>query len=254
MAALERVVDGRVREPDSDEEPGIEQAVTLPGDVERAQRLQPRMDGKFMTGPKGVLQDRERHLQALAAEREERLQRLDEFARNQAVARPIDEEADDEEFMAKYREKRLREMKKEASRPRFDKVFGSLKHLTSRDYSEAIDSEPESVFVVVHIYDSFSGLSIQINKCLKVLAQQYPMVKFCKILAVAAGVSEAFIEKGLPAMLVYKGGQLVGNFIAIGNEFGEDESALTCNVISAFLKGKACIPDVEPEEADDFLV
>lgn len=255
MASFEKAVDGRTREPDSDEEADGLAGYELPGDAERARHLQPRADGKCMTGPKGVLQDRERHLQALAAEREERLERLDELARSKvvSVSRPIDEEADDEEFMARYREKRLREIKREASRPRFEKVYGNLCHMTSRDYAEAIDNEPDSVFVVIHIYDSFMALSIQINKCLKTLAQQYPMVKFCKILAVAAGVSESFVEKGLPALLVYKGGALVGNFIAMANEFGEDESKVTPQLIASFLKGKECLPDVDPEETDDLF-
>ncbi|XP_065175526.1 phosducin-like protein [Sycon ciliatum] len=247
MASIERALDGRVREPDSDEEP-VDNLVQAPSEVSRPQ---PKGDGKFMTGPKGVLQDRERHLRELAEERQERLERLEDAARQQVVPRPIDPEADDDEFMAKYREKRLRDMQRMASRPKFEKVYGNLIHLTSRAYTEAIDSEPDSVFVVVHIYDSFMALSNKINKCLKIVAQQYPMVKFCKILALAAGVSEAFASKGLPALLVYRKGDLVGNFIAVGNELGHDESGITPDVLVAFLKERSCIPDVAPEEIDE---
>jgi len=54
------------------------------------------------------------------------------------------------------------------------------------------------------------------------LADYYPQVQFCKIRADAAGVSLAFKTKGIPALLVYKGGNLVGNFVQLKDEFGAE--------------------------------
>ena len=39
-------------------------------------------------------------------------------------------------------------------------------------------------------------------------------------------------ENGVPALLIYKGGELIGNFIKLTNEFGEDFYATE---IEAFL-------------------
>lgn len=93
--------------------------------------------------------------------------------------------------------------------------------------------------------------------CLICLAQEYPHVKFCRMPASAAGVSTRFVcisqvslfsirltnsillahfiadvncvlslpkqkVTGLPALLVYKAGHLMGNFVRLIDEFGDD--------------------------------
>jgi hypothetical protein len=40
--------------------------------------------------------------------------------------------------------------------------------------------------------------------------------------AYAAGVSMTFKAKGIPALLVYKGGSLIGNFVQLKDEFGSE--------------------------------
>jgi len=60
------------------------------------------------------------------------------------------------------------------------------------------------------------------NGCLQCLAQQYSLVKFCKIVARDTGISRHFTSEGLPALLVYKSGQIIGNFVKLEDTFGED--------------------------------
>ncbi|KAH7954365.1 hypothetical protein HPB49_018042 [Dermacentor silvarum] len=60
------------------------------------------------------------------------------------------------------------------------------------------------------------------NGCLQCLAEEYPQVKFCTVEASAAGMSRHFERKGVPALLVYKNGALIGNFVRLTDEFGDD--------------------------------
>lgn len=60
------------------------------------------------------------------------------------------------------------------------------------------------------------------NDVLSSLSELYPRVQFCKMKANAAGVSSTFKAKGVPALLVYKGGNLIGNFVQLKEEFGSE--------------------------------
>jgi hypothetical protein len=93
------------------------------------------------------------------------------------------------------------------------------------------------------------------NNCLDSLAAEYPTVKFCRITATDARLSWKFVSKmlgfctvftpsntlgtlltvqlsilcllwqvvnGVPALLIYKAGQLIGNFIRLSDEFGQE--------------------------------
>lgn len=58
------------------------------------------------------------------------------------------------------------------------------------------------------------------NQCLKQLCKVYSAVKFCAIVASQAGVSQQFKADGVPALLVYKAGNVIGNFVKISNDLG----------------------------------
>lgn len=60
------------------------------------------------------------------------------------------------------------------------------------------------------------------RNCFEILSEQYPYVKFCQIQASEAQLSHNFVKNGCPAILVYRGGELLSTFISITNKLGDD--------------------------------
>lgn len=73
----------------------------------------------------------------------------------------------------------------------------------------------------------------------QILAEKYEQVKFCKIDAKEAKLSLNFQNKALPAILVYKNNEVVGNFVRVSDVLGEDFYA---NDVEAFLLSYSLLP------------
>ncbi|KAK3744231.1 hypothetical protein QZH41_004610 [Actinostola sp. cb2023] len=102
--------------------------------------------------------------------------------------------------------------------------FGHVEEITSSEnFLQVIDKERLHVVIVIHLY----------NK-----------VKFCKIKAELTGISANFINNGLPALLVYKGEQMVGNFVQLENVLGDNFDS---SDVESFLIQK-------PEKGIDYLI
>jgi len=191
------------------------------------------------TGPKGVIKDWQRFKQLETEKRDDQEKEkltlikklsmtcrshLDEEAEKQkqaAIAEEDDEffDAEDDLFINEYRAKLMLEIQNRiANAPRFGRVV----HLTREDYTNAIDNENKNVTVVVHIYENSARGCKTMSKCFQILAEQYPLTKFCQIQASDAQLSRKFIENGCPTILVYRGRELVGNFVSLTNKFGDD--------------------------------
>lgn len=84
-----------------------------------------------------------------------------------------------DEFLLEYQRQRMKEMLAKAEKLHFGKVI----NLESTDqFLQAIDEEDQSVTVIVHIYeDNIPGCEAM-DGCLVTLAEEYPHVKFCRIL------------------------------------------------------------------------
>ncbi|ROT63890.1 phosducin-like protein [Penaeus vannamei] len=189
------------------------------------------------TGPKGVLKDWQRFKQLETEKRKEQERERLELAKKLAMScrSHLDEEKDkekqneeeedvdrliDEEFLRQYISKRMEEMMATTSTKA---QFGTLIALDNGDsFLDAIDKEDKEVTIIVHIYEEEAAGCEAMNGCLACLALEYPHVKFCRLHATAAGVSSRFKVTGLPALLIYKSGQMVGNFVRLTDEFGED--------------------------------
>jgi len=184
------------------------------------------------TGPKGVLADYRRFKENKKIEDEEALRHKIAVHKKYAFTADPDKHADatddfddDDEFLRQYHEKRLAQMKREIEAkvnhdlPKYTECFS----LSGSELLDTIENENRKVIVVVHLYDANLKSCKQMNKCFDCLAQQYPYVKFCKVLASSAGLSLKFKAKALPTIQVYKEGVLIGNFIKmmdkLDNEF-----------------------------------
>ncbi|XP_023943803.1 phosducin-like protein [Bicyclus anynana] len=188
------------------------------------------------TGPKGVLEDWRRFKQLEAENRQElakerialakKLTLTVKTAREEEQAKEVDELEDelnellDEGFLMQYQQQRMQELMKQLQKaPKFGKVL-SLN--TQDEFLSAIDQEDPKVTVIVHIYNNTVKACETMDGCLNILASDYPGIKFCRIAADIAGLSRHFRVDGVPALLVYKGGQIIGNFVQLISELGDD--------------------------------
>ncbi|CAH0398605.1 unnamed protein product [Chilo suppressalis] len=188
------------------------------------------------TGPKGVLEDWRRYKQLEAENRAElekerialakKLTLSVKTEREEVESKKIEDLEDelseliDEEFLMKYQQQRMQELMTQLQKV---PQFGKLILLNSQEeFLNAIDKEDQKVTVIVHIYGDMSVACKTMDGCLQVLATDYPTVKFCRIAADITGMSRHFRVEGVPALLVYKGGQIIGNFIKLATELGDD--------------------------------
>lgn len=149
-------------------------------------------------------------------------------------------------FVQEFRAKRLEEMKKQASLGVQRIIFGNLVEIRGDKYASIIDSAPPTTLVIIHIYDDFLPACQMMNKCLTKLAKLYPTAKFCRVQSYQVGVSEDFIKNGLPAVLVYRKGELLGNLLRVTDHLGQE---FTEGDVEGFLQEKRCLPP-ESEKGD----
>lgn len=222
------------------------------------------------TGPKGVLKDWQRYQQLQSEKREEqereRLELIKKLSltcksepeQQQTKARAVEQEMvatqdeDDDGFLREYMRRRMEEMMAQIStRP----TFGQLVRLEDgQAFLDAVDREKSGVTVIVHIYAQGIPGCEAMNGCLQCLAEEYPQVKFCIVEASAAGMSRHFERKGVPALLVYKNGGLIGNFVRLTDEFGDDFFAVDIEsflVEHGFLPDQSLLPMVRQPATDD---
>lgn len=188
------------------------------------------------TGPKGVIEDWRRFKQLEAENRAELAKERIALAKKLTLsvktdheetqdknAEEIEDELNelvDEEFLMEYQKRRMQELMTQLKKtPKFGKVFT----LNSKEeFLDAIDKEDQKVTVIIHIYNNNTVACETMSGCLEVLAAEYPMIKFCQISTDITGMSRHFRIEGVPALLVYKAGQIIGNFVQLATELGND--------------------------------
>lgn len=220
------------------------------------------------TGPKGVIKDWQRFKQLETEKREEaERERLDLIKKLSITARTAEEdekakqgeefdreleELMNDDFLLEFQKKRMAEMLALSGRL---PTFGTLINLSTADQLlDAIDNEQKAVTIILHIYDERVSACKVLNNCLEQLAKEYSNVKFCKINGSIAGMSIKFKQHGLPALLIYKNGQVIGNFIRVSDELGDEFFASDVEsflIEHALLPDKTCIPIVTGSNQDD---
>ncbi|CAK1550630.1 unnamed protein product [Leptosia nina] len=188
------------------------------------------------TGPKGVLEDWRRFKQLEAENRKElekerialakKLTLTVKTHKEEEADKEIDEIEDelneliDEDFLMKYQQQRMQELMTQLQKA---PKFGKVQTLNSQEeFLNAIDKEDPKITVIVHIYSDKNKACQTMDGCLNVLATEYPTIKFCRIAADVTGLSRHFRVDGVPALLVYKAGQVIGNFVQLAAELGND--------------------------------
>ncbi|KAJ8942929.1 hypothetical protein NQ318_003813 [Aromia moschata] len=138
-----------------------------------------------------------------------------------------------DKFLLDYQKQRMKEMLLQTN--------PSIKF----EFLDAIDKEHKTVTIIVHIYEDNVEACRTMNTCLIQLCKLYVNVKFCAIVGSRAGMSSQFKADGVPALLVYKSGNLVGNFIRLSDDLGNDfqpEDVQDYLVEHGLLEDKSCTP------------
>ncbi|XP_048876296.1 prostaglandin G/H synthase 1-like [Brienomyrus brachyistius] len=148
------------------------------------------------------------------------------------------EDVDDEDFLAQYRKQRMDEMRRQLCS---GKRFGRVTELScGEEFLDAVDKEGKATPVMIHIYEADVPGCEAMDGSMLCLAQEYPLVKFCRTRSSVVGASALFTGNALPALLVYRGGELIGNFVRITDQLGDDFFAVD---VEALLQEYGLLPD-----------
>ena len=207
------------------------------------------------TGPKGVIKDWQRFKQLESEKNEDKererlvlMKKLCITANTAAEDAKLKEqeafdvelsELFDEDSLLAFQRQRMMEMLQKCGH---QQTFGKVLSLhNGDDFLEAVDKENKLTIVVIHIYDNNSSACKTMNTCLETLAKQYAGTKFCKIFGSLTGLSKNFTLSGIPALLVYKAGNLIGNFVRVSDDLGGDD--FFPSDVEGFLIEHAMLPD-----------
>ncbi|XP_056144677.1 phosducin-like protein [Lampris incognitus] len=252
---------------DNEDEDGESKSIRNPDVLEPEIDYSP--DGSAVnTGPKGVINDWRKYKQLEVEQRQEQKKEMERLIKKLSMTCRSDldlqkdkekqkdiqdkikgkmtlqeysmlqEEEDDEDFLQHYRMQRIEEMRRQLCRgKRFEQVY----ELNSgEEFLEALDKEDKSTVVMIHIYEPDVPGCEAMSGSLLCLAQEYPLVTFCSVRSSAISTSALFRGSALPALLVYKGGDLIGNFVRVTDQLGEDFFAVD---LEALLQDYGLLPD-----------
>lgn len=222
------------------------------------------------TGPKGVINDWRRFKQLETEQREEQCREMERLIKKLSMTcrshldeeeerqrekdlqekmsskmtlkefTVMNEDQDDEAFLQQYRKQRMEEMRRQLHRgPQFKQVFEIP---SGEGFLDMIDKEQKSTLIMVHIYEDGVPGTEAMHGCMICLAGEYPAVKFCRVRSSVIGASSRFTRNALPALLIYKGGELIGNFVRVTDQLGEDFFAVD---LEAFLQEFGLLPEKE---------
>ncbi|XP_063172221.1 phosducin-like protein [Candoia aspera] len=249
-------------EEDSEKDEGDAESHSVP-DAALPKEVALNSDGSAInTGPKGVINDWRRFKQLETEQRQEQCREMERLIKKLSMTcrSHLDEEKDkqqqlqlqeklndklaqhegddDEEFLRRYREQRMEEMRRQLHPgQRFEQVSEIL---GGEAFLDTVDKGNKKAPVMVHIYEDDVPGSEALDGCMLCLAAEYPTVKFCRVRSSLIGTSSRFTSNALPALLVYKGGELIGNFIRITDQLGEDFFAAD---LEAFLQECSLLPE-----------
>lgn len=214
------------------------------------------------TGPKGVLTDfrqfKQLQSQRLASEECEKLalakklsMAVDPAAVEKEQKDSLDSEMNEllyesDAFLREYMAKAMTEMTQK-SQP--DKKFGKAINVTSGPaFLREIEAEAKSnITVICHVYCNRIAKCRIVNSAIDELAKKHLSVKFITLEVASAGLSQNFEEKGCPAILIYKKGSLIGNFVRISDILADDmenEDVEAFLVEHGFLADVTCVPEL----------
>ncbi|KAK4186826.1 thioredoxin-like protein [Podospora australis] len=150
------------------------------------------------------------------------------------------EDADEEEFIQRWRESRKRELEEESRKPVRNRrtspsvrMYGRMEEVDALGYLDAIEKVGRETVVVVFVYDHESEVSSAIESALNPLVTSYPAVRFAKV----HYEDIEFDNAGVPAILAYRNqGDLFANLTGILEMIPDDDDFDTDALKKLFAK------------------
>ncbi|VUG19957.1 PLP2 [Brettanomyces bruxellensis] len=160
----------------------------------------------------GIIPEKPRKTEELEEEaREEKKEQQHANRLENKTLNELDELEDDEEeeFLEKYKQKRMAEIRRLASKAHFGEVYG----ISKPEYKKEVTEASKHCFVVVHMSLHSSLQSRILANLLNLLAHKYPQIKFVDIPASRA--VENYPETSCPTLLIYKGGDVIKQYVTL---------------------------------------
>jgi len=123
---------------------------------------------------------------------------------------------DDTDFMDKYRQSRLSQLRYGTHFP----TFGEIREVDPFEFAEEVDSTDARVHVVVHMYEPYVPACKELNKIFEELARRMPYAKFLRLHAFKANSN--LDPVALPILMIHKGGELLHNLVHCTDELPKD--------------------------------
>lgn len=231
-------------EPDTEpkqyyEKDDTDDELDLPADM-RSNYYLPSIRSEANTGPKGVIAD------AHAFEKAKKQARRFTWKKNSpppsySVSIYHDEKASSDEdnedtFMRRWREARLKELQNAGQRIRSRttspsrRIYGNMPSVDGEGYLEAIEKVARDVTVVVFIYDDNSDISNMVETCMRDVARRNDTTRFIKL-----HYEEAEMEiAGVPAVLAYRNAEKFAGLVPLIDELPEDSELSSVSLETVF--------------------
>ncbi|GBF98180.1 hypothetical protein Rsub_10680 [Raphidocelis subcapitata] len=121
----------------------------------------------------------------------------------------LEDEFTDDRFLEEYRQRRIREMRDAAARPR----FGTLDEIGGSDFVTRVTEASRDHWVVCLLYKSGHAGCGVLEQCLQELARKHPGTRFLKI--VSTSCIPNYPDANLPTLLIYHGGACKRNVVGL---------------------------------------
>lgn len=116
---------------------------------------------------------------------------------------------EDEDFIQMYREKRMRELREQASKEK----FGEVVKISKQEYTDEITNASKSVPVIVQIKAEGVEQSRLLSALFSRIAPKFRDIKFVEI--DCRQINEKYPLNQCPTILVYKNGQVVKQIVTL---------------------------------------
>ncbi|CAG8700428.1 7137_t:CDS:2 [Acaulospora morrowiae] len=123
------------------------------------------------------------------------------------------EDEEDERILLEYRQKRIAEMKAEASREK----FGHVMQISKPDFIKEVTEASKEVWVVVHLFKDYIPECKLMNMHLETLAEKHKATKILKI--IGDQCIPNYPDKNMPTLLIYGEGDMRHQLVGL-SQFG----------------------------------
>lgn len=199
----------------SDEEDDEDAPVIVPEEEIQEDSYGPVPRGIRNTGPKGVIEDWKAFTEEQEKVKIEKEKQIIAAAKFGMLTGKKEMEEEDEELEA-LRQLRLQQLK--------DCVSAKAKvvELTSKEQFLTAIEKCRNMLLLIHIYENGVVGCETMNEVMCSIAAQFPRVRLARVKSSVLETSARFTTFGLPTLQVYYSDTLVGNFVRICDQLGED--------------------------------